>query len=93
MNGVCFISIEVMSRTAVLDPAYLLVRASQVHRLAEAMTDSWNKNALHEIAHVYELLADERVSDRSRANKHDDCDHYWYWRDPVMVSNLGPRRI
>src|SRR5262249_46182772 len=84
MNGVCSVLVEMMPGMAILDPAYLLLRASQAHGLAEAMTDAWNKNALHEIARVYELLADETVSAKSRIDKRDESDRYWYWRDAVM---------
>jgi hypothetical protein len=51
--------------TAILDSGYLVWKAYQVNWLAESMTDSWHKKALHEIAQVYELLADETVIQES----------------------------
>jgi hypothetical protein len=52
-----------------LDPGHLLWKACHLHGLAESMSDSWHKKALHEIAQIYELLADETVNGESRAGR------------------------
>jgi len=53
---------------AILAPDYLLWKAGQVRRLAEPMSDSWQRKALCEIAQLYEWLADEMQCEENRAN-------------------------
>ena len=63
---------NVMSGTAILDPAYLLCRANQARGLAEGMNDSWAKKALREIAQLYEWLANEMESEENSVNERDE---------------------
>jgi hypothetical protein len=71
----------------ILDPGYLQGKARHLHGLAEAMSDSWSKKALHEIAHVYELLADETVSEESRSGERDGGAGFWYWTERPPARN------
>jgi hypothetical protein len=71
----------------ILDPAYLQWKACHLHGLAEAMSDSWYKKALHEIAKVYELLGDETANEESRIGECDGGGGYWYWTDRGSAGN------